>query len=158
MKITIFITTIIATVVVSVMQSQLIIPIKIQEQTKQTESKMKKMGFPMMLASSIDSAASKTNLSPEFLVALMHSESGFDKKAISRKGYKGLMQVPYSIYDEDVNTLIGAKIFEEKLALTRGNMVDAIILYKGYANDRMRGKKQAEKVIRLYHQLKEMDG
>jgi len=140
------------------MQSQLIIPIKIQEQTKQTESKMKKMGFPMMLASSIDSAASKTNLSPEFLVALMHSESGFDKKAISRKGYKGLMQVPYSIYDEDVNTLIGAKIFEEKLALTRGNMVDAIILYKGYANDRMRGKKQAEKVIRLYHQLKEMDG
>jgi len=67
------------------------------------------------------------------------------------------MQIPYPIYDPDTNILIGAKILREKLALTNGNLEQAIILYKGYANDQARGRIQARKVLRLYRQLQEME-
>ena len=147
----------VAIVTIGVMQSQLVIPVNLKKQSCQTELKMEKMGFPKHLSSSILLASQITNISPEFLIALMQTESSFDKKAVSSKGYKGLMQIPYTVFDEDINTLIGAKIFKEKLTLTNGNVVDAIILYKGYANDRVRGRMQAEKVLLLYSKLSEME-
>ena len=144
-------------ITVGVMQTRLIIPIELQTQMSQTELKMEKMGYPKILAGPIDLASQQTELSPEFIIALMHSESGFDERAVSSKGYKGLMQIPFAVYYQDANILIGARIFKEKMDLAKGNVVMAIILYKGYANDIVRGRMQAEKVLRLYRKLKEME-
>jgi|GEM_PF-893810 len=157
MKITISTILITAVMIVGVLQAQLITPVNLQQQKCQTEAKMEKMGFPITLIPSINLASQQTKLSPEFIIALMHSESGFDERAISSKGYKGLMQIPYAVYYPDANILIGARIFQEKMVLAKGNMIMAIILYKGYANDIVRGRMQAEKVLRLYHKLKEME-
>jgi len=146
-----------AVIVVVVMQTKLIVPVNLQKQVSKTELKMEKMGYPTTLTPSIDLVSRQTNLSPELLIALMHSESGFNEKAVSSRGYKGLMQIPYPVYYQDANILIGARIFKEKIALSKGNMIMAIILYKGYANDIVKGRIQAEKVLRLYEKLKKME-
>jgi hypothetical protein len=70
------------------------------------------------------------------------------------------MQIPQSknpIHrDEDVNTLIGAKIFMEKLKITDGDHRKAIIIYKGWKLNDPEGKRQADKVIALARKLKEV--
>src|SRR3990167_8007881 len=69
----------------------------------------------------ISLASSQTGLSQELLLSLMHSESSFKRDIISTKNYKGLLQIPQSVFYEDANTLIGARIFLEKLAISKGN-------------------------------------
>lgn len=90
----------------------------------------------------------------------MYSESSFNPKAISSKQYQGLMQIPKSNLllhkEEDVNTLIGAKILIEKLAITKGDMKTALILYKGWELTDPKGKQQAEKVLSLARRLREV--
>ncbi len=157
MKPTISIIATVMVIMVVVMQSKLMIPVNLQPQVSQTELKMEKMGYPKTLAAPIDLVSQQTKLSPDFIIALIHSESGFNEKAVSSRGYKGLMQIPYAVYYQDANILIGARIFQEKLTLTKGNVIMAIILYKGYANDIVRGRMQAEKVLQLYRKLKEME-
>ncbi len=100
-------------------------------------------------------ASSQTGLSKELLLALMYTESSFNKKAVSNKNYQGLMQIPWRILHEDVNILIGAKILLEKLVLTKGDLLKAIILYKGYSLSSGRGREQADKVIQLTRKLKD---
>jgi len=102
-------------------------------------------------------AAQRTNLEPDFLVALIFTESNFDVNAVSSKGYRGLLQIPHRIYDPDANILIGAQIFNEKLTMAKGDTVRAIILYKGYGDNHAKGKIQAEKVLSLYHRLQHME-
>jgi soluble lytic murein transglycosylase-like protein len=107
----------------------------------------------------VDFAAERENIDSDFLVALFTTESVFDIYAVSSKGYHGVAQIAYKIYDPDTNMLIGAKEFNKKLRLAKGNTIKAIILYKGYgkAEDYERGKKQAEKVMALYHRLQKME-
>ena len=102
----------------------------------------------------ISLASSQTGLSQELLLSLMHSESSFKRDIISTKNYKGLLQIPQSVFYEDANTLIGARIFLEKLAITKGNYKEAIILYKGWALNHPEGQRQAEKVLNLTRRLK----
>ena len=102
----------------------------------------------------ISLASSQTGLSQELLLSLMHSESSFKRDIISTKNYKGLLQIPQSVFYEDANTLIGARIFLEKLAITKGNYKEAIILYKGWALNHSEGQRQAEKVLNLTRRLK----
>ena len=98
----------------------------------------------------------QTGLSEPLLLSLMYSESSFKPQAVSRKSYQGLMQIPRSREpmhrDEDVNTLIGAKILVEKLKITDGDYRKAITIYKGWAVDHPEGKRQADKVILLWHE------
>lgn len=143
--------------VVTVLQSKLILPMKYSKPTQVTAQKMQSLGFPKSLATSVVFAAQRTNLEPDFLVALIFTESNFDVKAVSSKGYHGLGQIAYKIYDPDTNLLITAKMFNEKLAMAKGDVVRAIVLYKGYGGDYARGKLQAEKVLSLYHRLRHME-
>jgi soluble lytic murein transglycosylase-like protein len=86
----------------------------------------------------------------------MYTESSGNPKAVSKSGYKGLMQIPFSIFYSDANILIGAHIFNEKLKQTKGNVIKAIVLYKGYPINSSRGIIQAGKVLALYNRLKQI--
>jgi soluble lytic murein transglycosylase-like protein len=92
-------------------------------------------------------ASKQTNLSEALILSLMYSESSFKPNAVSSKQYKGLMQIPQSVYYEDANCLIGARILTEKLKITDGDYRKAIIIYKGWPIDHPEGKRQADKVI-----------
>ena len=98
-------------------------------------------------------ASQQTDLSEPFLLSLMYSESSFKHKAISSKQYKGLMQIPQSVFYEDANCLIGARIFLEKLRITDGDYRKALILYKGWSLNHPEGKRQADKVLLLARKL-----
>lgn len=107
----------------------------------------------------ISMASKQTGLSETLILSLMFTESSLDTKAVSSKNYQGLMQIPpkwasLSKY-EDVNVLVGAKIFQEKLKITNGDYRKAIILYKGWAINHPEGIKQARKVLALNSRLKE---
>lgn len=138
-------------------QSNLIVPINLSEKQCVIEAKMQKMGYPKHLASSVKLASERSKLSPEFIIALMKSESDFAEHAISSKGYKGLMQIPHAVYDPDANILIGATIFVEKMRIAKGNTTIAICLYKGYAYDDHRGLEKARMVLKLYENLRKME-
>ena len=106
-------------------------------------------------------ASEQTGLSEPFLLALIWSESSFKTCAISSKQYQGLMQIPKSSQvfqplhrEEDINTLIGSKIFVEKLKITHGDYRKALVLYKGWPIDHPEGKRQADKVLVLARKLK----
>lgn len=144
-------------VMVSIMQSNLVAPVRYSKPSEATAQKMTSLGFPKSLATSVVFAAQRTNLEPDFVVALIFSESNFNVKAISSKGYYGLTQIPHRITDPDANILIGCQIFNEKLTMAKGDVVHAIVLYKGYGNDYTKGKIQAEKVLSLYHRLRKME-
>ena len=99
-------------------------------------------------------AGEQTGLSKPFLLCLMWSESSFKPNAVSSRNYRGLMQVPYSVYYEDANVLIGARIFMEKLKITKGDYRKALVLYKGWSLGDPKGLAQADKVINLTLRMK----
>jgi len=101
-------------------------------------------------------ASGQTGLSQPFILSLMHSESSFKPYTVSSKQYHGLMQIKPMIFYEDVNVLMGARVFLEKLELTKGNVREAIVLYKGFRDDPKRGRMLADKVLRLAKLLKEV--
>ncbi len=137
----------------------LIHPVKAQVQKQnslQTAAIEVGIGDPgVKVINAVELAARQTPLGEPFLLALIHSESGFNPNAISKKNYKGLAQVPFAVFYEDANVLIGARIFMEKLEITKGNYHKAIILYKGWPIDHPEGIRQADKVLNLTKRIKE---
>ena len=107
------------------------------------------------LANVIDFAANKYDLSPEFIIALIQTESGFNENTISSKRYKGLMQIPQHV-PPDANILIGSRIFREKMKLVDGNVEKALCLYKGYKIGSKDGIRETKKVLRIFQNLKEI--
>jgi hypothetical protein len=105
------------------------------------------------LTTAIKGASASAQVSPILLVALMYTENeSFDYKAVSRKGYKGLMQTPWaSMRWADVDTLLGAKILQEKLKLSGNNLLEALRLYKGGKNPT--ATRQAKRTIEVYEGL-----
>jgi len=104
------------------------------------------------ITTAILEGADKIKIDPKLIAALIRTESDFDKKAVSEKGYKGLMQTPIATKQwEDVDILIGCKILEEKIGYAKGDIRLALALYKGGNNPL--AKKQAEHVIQLYRSL-----
>jgi len=87
----------------------------------------------------------------------MKTESSFKHDAKSSKGYQGYMQIPFKIHDADINIMIGAKILAEKMRISKGDLVKAICLYKGYPHESRRGQEKARMVIRLYEELEGME-
>lgn len=115
------------------------------------ENKLKEISNAVILASN------QTKLNPYLLSALMFTESNFNFKAISNKNYQGLMQTPTATKEfSDVDVLHGARILEQKLKLTSGNIYEALSLYKGGRNKV--AKKQARDVIVLYKKIMERRG
>lgn len=104
------------------------------------------------LSKSIEVASNVTNINDKVLTALTKTESNFDRFAISPKKYKGLMQTKQASFKyPEVDILNGAKVLEEKLKITNGNLHKALALYKG--GDNPVAKKQASEVINVYRTL-----
>jgi len=101
------------------------------------------------LSNGVAIASRATGLSSTLIVSTMWSESNFKEKSISPKGYKGLMQTPSATFIYlDVDILHGARVLEEKLRIAKGDLNEAMMLYKGGRNSL--AKKQAEETIRIY--------
>lgn len=157
MKSTIFVVLMSLLLAIGAVQSRQVVPVDVREQPNKIELKMRAMGFPHSLAESVMLGSQRAKVSPEFIVALMQTESNFKEMAVSSKGYKGLMQIPHAVYDPDANILIGAKIFAEKMAIANNNLIKAICLYKGYQYGSEKGMRAAKEVIRIYHHLQRLE-
>jgi hypothetical protein len=103
------------------------------------------------LGSAIRLASSRTGINEKLLTALMYTESGFDRSAESKKGYKGLMQTPSATGFIDVDVLHGAFILKDKLRISKGNVRKALTLYKG-GNNKV-ARKQANQVLLVFRNL-----
>jgi soluble lytic murein transglycosylase-like protein len=124
--------------------------------TNRAQVALYKVGAPSNkindLSKAVTNASAMTDLSPELIVALMKTESEFNYKAISSKGYKGLMQTPWATFKwASVDTLHGAEILREKLRYSRGDLKLALALYKGGNNEAARG--YAIETFALYRSL-----
>lgn len=146
--------------------TELIVPVGVRPAGEQPADRVKqsllKVGAPPEkideLATAIKGASASAQVSPILLVALMYTENeSFDYKAVSKKGYKGLMQTPWaSMRWADVDTLLGAKILQEKLKASDNNVLEALRLYKGGKNPT--ATRQAKRTIEVYEGLlKEKD-
>jgi hypothetical protein len=141
--------------------TELIVPVQVrstgQLQVDRVKHSLLRVGAPTEkvdeLATAIKGASSSAGVSPLLLVALMYTENeNFDYKAVSEKGYKGLMQTPWaSMRWADVDTLLGAKILQEKLKLSGNNLLEALRLYKGGKNPT--ATRQAKRTIEVYEGL-----
>ena len=142
--------------------STVVYPVAAQRQNQLQDAAIKTgIGDPgEKILTAVGIASKQTGLSQELILSLMYTESSLNIKAVSSKNYQGLMQIPHSNLllhgEEDVNTLIGAKILLEKIALTQGDLRKAIVLYKGYPPASSKGLLHADKVLSLVRKLKEV--
>jgi len=124
--------------------------------TNRAQIALIKVGAPVNkindLSRAVAGASAMTSLSPELIVALMKTESEFNYKAVSPKGYKGLMQTPWATLKwADVDILYGAKILQEKLKFSNNDLQLALALYKGGNNEM--AHKYATETLRVYRSL-----
>ncbi|MGF6921074.1 transglycosylase SLT domain-containing protein [Paraburkholderia sp. 40] len=100
------------------------------------------------IAQAVLSAASRYAIAPVLLLAIIATESGFDRHAISAAGAKGLMQVLPTAHPQVValnkdlsdpaeNVRVGSSILRGYLDATQGDLNLALMRYsggsKGYA-------------------------
>ncbi len=94
------------------------------------------------LLRSIHREASRVELPPELIIALIDIESRFDHFAISRSGAQGLMQImPFwlkeighpqdNLMDIDTNLRMGCTILKYYMDMEKGNIRRALARYNG---------------------------
>jgi len=96
----------------------------------------------LSLLRSIHREASRVELPPELIIALIDIESRFDHFAISRSGAQGLMQImPFwlkeighpndNLMDVDTNLRMGCTILKYYMDMEKGNIRRALARYNG---------------------------
>lgn len=106
--------------------------------------------YPLKHFDIVQNEAGKNNIDPYLVLAIIKSESGFNKNATSNKKARGLMQIMDStaediksrmsennienlnetnIYDEEVNISLGCKYFSSLIEKYNGNYYLAICAY-----------------------------
>ena len=113
-------------------------------------SRMKKFvpdeAFRLDLLRSIHREASRVELPPELVIAVIEIESHFDTFAISRSGAQGLMQVmPFwldeigqpddNLVDMDTNLRMGCTILKYYMDMEKNNLRGALARYNGSYGD-----------------------
>ncbi|HSQ35838.1 MAG TPA: transglycosylase SLT domain-containing protein, partial [Candidatus Binatia bacterium] len=99
------------------------------------------------ITNSVFNLSRKHGLNPYLTMAVIYVESGFDRRAVSKAGACGLMQVNYPVWKNelnidrrklfqvDYNIEIGLTILKGYIRETRGDIIKALILYNnGYKN------------------------
>jgi soluble lytic murein transglycosylase-like protein len=97
------------------------------------------------IAEAVFAQSNKQGINPYLVMALIYVESRFDRRAVSSKGACGLMQINYPVWKDalnidrnrlfeiDYNIEIGLTILKGYLLETRGDLIQALILYNnGY--------------------------
>ena len=103
---------------------------------------VKKPKKRLQLLKAIHREATKANLKPDLVLALIEVESHFNEYAISRVGAQGLMQVmPFwkneigrpddNLTDIDTNLSYGCRILQFYLNKENGNWMNALARYNG---------------------------
>jgi soluble lytic murein transglycosylase len=109
---------------------------------------LKNVMYPYKHSEDIKTQAAANNLDPYLILAIIKTESGFNKDAVSNKQAKGLMQIMDStasdinkdskvtknlskenIYDVDINISLGCKYFKSLINRYNGNYYLAICAY-----------------------------
>lgn len=106
---------------------------------------LKKFVYTVNYFDIIQKEAAKNNLDPYLVLAIIKTESNFDKYTISNKKAKGLMQIMEStakeidngeynvnevnIFDENINISLGCKYLSLLIKKYKGNYYLAIIAY-----------------------------
>lgn len=103
----------------------------------------------------IVNASQYHGIDPLLITCLIYTESGFRSKAISHKGYKGLMQTPIMTEYDEVNIIYGISILKDKLKQSNNDLEKAIFMYKG---NRKPADKQAKEMLKLYITVKNIFG
>ena len=102
--------------------------------------------FPLKHFDIIKEEAAKNNIDPYLILAIIKTESGFDKNVTSSKQAKGLMQImnstaeemnqdekleltEESIYNENINIALGCKDLSSLIKKYNGNYYLAVISY-----------------------------
>jgi soluble lytic murein transglycosylase-like protein len=85
------------------------------------------------------------------ILCLMKTESDYNRKAVSHKGYAGLMQTPGMSGYIDLDVRWGVRILKEKLDRAKCDLKKAIALYKG-GNNRL-ALRQAEEFMRRWRKV-----
>jgi len=99
------------------------------------------------LLNQIHAAASRSELPPELVLAVIEVESRFDRFAVSRAGAQGLMQVmPFwkqelgreddNLTDNRTNLEYGCRILQFYLQREKGNLHRALAAYNGSSGSR----------------------
>jgi hypothetical protein len=137
--------------------SRLVVPTKVLAKPADcVEETLLSLGAPARmvseLAHAVRSASIATDVPKELLIALLYTESTFDPDAVSKKGYKGLMQTPHKVPYTDASVLIGARILKDKIRLADGNIDVAVAMYKG-GKDKPQAQRQAAYTMSLYRKL-----
>jgi soluble lytic murein transglycosylase-like protein len=96
----------------------------------------------LTLLQQVHNEASRTQLSPELVLAVIQVESNFDRFAISEAGARGLMQVmPFwlkelghpddNLFELQTNLRLGCAILRYYLDMEQGNITRALARYNG---------------------------
>ncbi|MCK4711195.1 MAG: lytic transglycosylase domain-containing protein, partial [Gammaproteobacteria bacterium] len=100
------------------------------------------------LLKTVHQEATRSNIHPELVLAVIHIESHFDRFAISRAGAQGLMQVmPFwlkeighpddNLVDLKTNLRMGCTILKYYLDKEKGDLVKGLARYNGSAGRRV---------------------
>ena len=93
---------------------------------------------PKSLAEVVDSASNASNIDPDLINSVIHAESGFNPRAVSPKGARGLMQLMpktatslgvTNSFDPNANVQGGTKYLQELLERYNFDMVKALAAY-----------------------------
>lgn len=119
----------------------------------------------LVVAEATRLAGQYKDIDPELILAVIAVESTFRAKAVSRAGARGLMQIMPRYHRQKINAIggnqalfdpiknmhVGTQILDEYLALSRGNMNNALLRYNGSLGKR---SSYANKVMRKYRNFK----
>lgn len=107
-----------------------------------------------VMSKSIKVASEVTNIDDRIITTVISEESNFKLKAVSSKGYKGLMQTRVaSMEHPEVDIMMGAKELEKWLKYRHGDLKYALASYNGGTNPPKISWTYAENVIRTVQSL-----
>ncbi len=105
--------------------------------------------FPLSYRDAVTTEATKRQLDPYLVAAIIRQESGFEPTTVSNAGAVGIMQIMpaeapaialaaglpapsrQDLFDPQINIAIGAAELAQKLAIEHGNPILAIAAYNG---------------------------
>ena len=105
----------------------------------------------LSISHGIRTAENRTGINGILIACLIYTESNFRTDAVSKSGYRGLLQTPTATKIPLIDICHGVDILREKLHLTKGDMFRALTLYKGGFNPEAR--KQARQVLLVYRHV-----
>lgn len=126
------------------------------DMSKRLKKLLPKKQERIQLLKAVHQEATRSQLHPELVLAVIHIESRFDRFAISRSGAQGLMQVmPFwlkeighpedNLIDLHTNLRMGCTILKYYLDMENGDLIKGLARYNGSAGTR----KYADKVLRV---------